>query len=107
MSRIVFAGLGANETSDVFQTTTGGDVWINVDGTLSSQTITMQRSPDNSSWNDAYPDGELASLTVLGEIRRYELGPGFFFRFVVSNGGTPDIDLYVDGAGVARFTGTE
>jgi len=107
MARVIFAELGANETSDVFQTTIGGPVWVNVDGDLSSQTITMQRSPDNSNWDNAYPDATLATLTVLGEIRRYELGPGFFFRFVVSNGGTPDIDLYVDGAGVARFTGTE
>ncbi len=103
MSRIVFDGLGANATSDVFQTTVGGPVWVNVDGDLSSQTITLQRSPDNSNWDNAYPDGELATLTVLGEIRRYELGPGFFFRFTVSNGGTPDIDIYVDGAGITEF----
>jgi len=103
MSRIVFDGLGANATSDVFKTEIGGPVWVNVDGDLSSQTITLQRSPDNSNWDNAYPDGELATLTVLGEIRRYELGPGFFFRFTVSNGGTPDIDIYVDGAGIAEF----
>lgn len=100
--RLLHENLAANETSAVFEVPGPGDVWVDMDGDMSAQTVTMSRSHTNASgsFDNLYADGTLVTFTLVGEQRLFSLGSGFY-RFTCSNGGTPAIDIYVDG--VARF----
>lgn len=98
MPRLVFDGLAANATSNAFRVDADRTTWVTVDGDLSSQTVGMHVSPNGTNYDALYADGNVVQFTVAGSSTKFDLHPGMFYRFTVSNGGTPDVDIYVDGA---------
>jgi len=100
--RIVFDGLGADDTSDAFRVDGPGSVHVTIDGDPSGQTITMKVAQDEANYDDFYADGSVVTFTVTGESRKFDLHPGMRYRFHVGNGGTPDVDIYVDGRMISR-----
>ncbi len=73
---------------------------IDVDD-YSSQTVTLQVSYDKGANFATYyakdPTGALAAVAYTAAANDCVYGPGQLFRFFCSNGGTPDIDIQVDG----------
>lgn len=98
---LVSAGLGANATSGKWECTTGMFI-IDVRGTFSAQTVTLQSSPTSgtgANFTDfAVRDGSgtVAALAFAEAERIVVAGAGQFFQAIVSNGGSPSISVYVE-----------
>lgn len=106
-SGVTAATLGANQTSQRFQAVTWEPFTVYLNGAFSSQTATMQFSHDGVNWAtfsvDLNGSGTPTSQTWVGTAevnpRAFAI-PGVWFRFTVSNGGSPAIKPWVSGAGV-------
>ena len=88
-----------NTNSNVFYTEMATKCWVRLGGTFSSQTVTMEESTDNSTFATFTTDATNQAFTVP-TYKLYDLPGGIYFRFAVSNGGTPSIDSAVAGTGV-------
>jgi len=97
--RLLNSGLASGETSNVFRTTVGANVHVELYGTFSSQTVTMQRSYDQGAAYLSYVTDATAETWTTQDHRIYRLPPGGYFRFVCSSGGSPSITIRVEGPG--------
>jgi|TARA_A100001391_G_scaffold192346_2_gene166550 hypothetical protein len=97
--QILSETLGADDTSKVFISQQHTKCWVYLSGSFSSQTVTLEASVDNSTFSTFNVDGVDQTFTA-GTFKLYDLPGGIFFRFDVSNGGSPDIDIRVAGNGV-------
>lgn len=93
--------LGANESTRVFECTEGWFV-IHLVGTFSSQTVTLAMCPTGPSGTYTThvvenAAGTATSQTFTTNLTKLYFGAGQFFKLTCSNGGTPDIDIFVSG----------
>lgn len=95
--------LGANEYTRHFHCpfAENGVVLYALMGDFSGQTVTLQVSYDKGANFATYyakdPTGALAAVAYTAAANDCVYAPGQLFRFFCSNGGTPDIDIQVDG----------
>lgn len=96
--------LGANQTTRVFECTAGWFL-VSLIGDFSSQTVTMSMCPTGDAGTFTTHVVEDATGTATSQVFTTNLtklyfASGQFFKFTCSNGGTPDIDIFVSGEGV-------
>lgn len=95
--------LGANQYTRHFKSdfVRNGVILYAMTGDFSSQTVTLEVSYDNGSNFVTYAakdaTGTIANVTYTDDCNDTVYGPGQVFRFHCSNGGTPDIDIFVSG----------
>lgn len=95
--------LGANEYTRHFRShfVRNGVISYGMTGDFSGQTVTLQVSYDNGSNFVTYvakdATGSPAAVTYTDDCNDCIYAPGWVFRFFCSNGGTPDIDFFVEG----------
>jgi hypothetical protein len=93
--------LGSNEQTRSFTINSGYAV-LTLTGDFSAQTATVQMSPtrkaaDFASYIVKDATGTPGALAFTDDESVLIVGPGQTFRVVTSTGGTPDIDVFVDG----------
>jgi hypothetical protein len=99
--RKVSLDLGANQTSNVWECVSGG-MLVHINGTFSSQTVTLQMNPINKTaagfadYAVKNSSGTLTTQTFTAAESVCYLAAGQYFRANVSNGGSPVIDVYVE-----------
>ena len=92
-------GVLLNASSNVFHTNVPTKCWVRVSGTFSSQTVTLMESLAGSTYATFNTDGTDQTFTAA-TYKLYDLPGGVDFRFDVSNGGSPSINVHVGGPGI-------
>ena len=90
--------LAVDATTNIFETTKDGKVWVHIDTDDTFGTVTMQYSKSKDiDFADAatfYPDGSAETFTDV-TTKLYDLPGGWFWRF--SGSSTTANNYYVDG----------
>jgi len=92
--------LAAGATSNVLRTTIHSTLWVDIQGTFNTETVTMEYSVDGGlNYVTFTADGVDQTWTAQDQ-RVYNVPGGLYFRFTVSSGSGVDLDIHVDGTGL-------